>query len=76
MLRWLYAIGWGVIGAIVNSLIYRMFVGLFIPQLIGHWIDNVSGIFLMGFFAYKYGWNAKRFTGAPEQDIEAEVDSE
>ena len=39
-------------------------------------VFRVWSAFLIGFVVFKYGWNAKRFTDAPEQDVEAEVDSE
>jgi len=39
-------------------------------------VFRVWSAFLIGFVVFKYGWNAKRFTDAPEQDIEAEDDSE
>ena len=39
-------------------------------------VFRVWSAFLIGFVVFKYGWNAKRFTDAPEQDFEAEVDSE
>jgi len=39
-------------------------------------VFRVWSAFLIGFVVFKYGWNANRFTGAQEQDIEAEVDSE
>ena len=39
-------------------------------------VFSVWSALLIGFVVFKYGWNAKRFTSAPEQDIEAEVDNE
>ena len=39
-------------------------------------VFRVWSALLIGFVVFKYGWNAKRFTDAPEQDVEAEVDSE
>ena len=39
-------------------------------------VFRVWSAFLIGFVVFKYGWNAKWFTDAPEQDVEAEVDRE
>ena len=71
MSRTLYTIVLGVITVFLNTSIHGM-LGEPMPDP----VFRVWSAFLIGFVVFKYGWNANRFTGAQEQDIEAEVDSE
>ena len=71
MSRTLYTIVLGVITVFLNTSIHGM-LGEPMPDA----VFRVWSAFLIGFVVFKYGWNAKRFTDAAEQDIEAEVDSE
>tara|TARA_A100001037_G_scaffold283868_1_gene289731 strand:+ start:496 stop:735 length:240 start_codon:yes stop_codon:yes gene_type:complete len=71
MSRTLYTIVLGVITVILNTSVHGM-LGSPMPEP----VFRVWSAFLIGFVVFKYGWNAKRFTDAPEQDIEVEVDSE
>ena len=79
MIRMLYTIVLGSIWFWLNSLAWVSMHVYGVLDSDSQVLDRVFGAWLIAstiVVVSKYGWNAKRFTSAPEQDIEAEVDSE